>query len=43
MKIEFSQNIFEKCSNIKFRENPDSGSRIIPGGQDTMKLIQGCW
>jgi len=27
MKLEFSRQIFEKYSNIKFHENPSSGSR----------------
>ena len=30
MKIEFSQNIFEKYSNIKFHENPSGGNRVVP-------------
>ena len=29
MKFEFSQHIFEKYSNIKFHENPSSGSRVV--------------
>jgi len=29
MKREFSGHIFEKPSNIKFNENPSSGSRVI--------------
>ena len=29
MKLEFSQQIFEKYSNIKFHENPSSWSRIL--------------
>jgi len=29
----FSQRIFEKYSNIKFHENPSSGSRVVPWGQ----------
>jgi hypothetical protein len=29
-KLEFSRQIFEKCSNIKFSENPFSGSRVVP-------------
>jgi len=29
MKHEFYQQIFEKYSNIKFHENPPSGSRIV--------------
>jgi len=33
MKLEFSRKIFEKYSNIKFHENPSSGSRVIPYGQ----------
>jgi hypothetical protein len=31
--IKFSQQIFEKSSNIKFHENPSTESRIIPLGQ----------
>jgi len=27
MKLEFSQQIFEKYSNAKFHNNPSSGSR----------------
>jgi len=30
MKLEFSVQIFETYSNIKFRENPPSGSRDVP-------------
>jgi len=33
MKLEFSGQIFEKNSNIKFHENPSSGSRVVPCGQ----------
>ena len=33
MKIEFSPQIFEKYSNIKFHENPSSGSRVVPCGR----------
>ena len=29
MKLEFSRHIFAKCTNIKFHENPSSGSRIF--------------
>jgi len=32
MKLERSRQIFEEYSNIKFYENPPSGSRIIPYG-----------
>jgi hypothetical protein len=30
MKFEFSRQIFEKVTNIKFRQNPSSGSRVVP-------------
>jgi len=33
IKFEFSQQIFEKYSNIKFHDNPFSGSRVFPCGQ----------
>jgi len=33
MKLEFSQQTFEKYSNIKFHENPSSGSRVVTCGQ----------
>jgi hypothetical protein len=33
MEIEFSQPIFDKSSNIKFNEDPYSGSRVVPCGQ----------
>jgi len=33
MKLEFSQQIFEKYSNIRFHENLFSGSRVVPFGQ----------
>jgi hypothetical protein len=32
MKLEFSQQTFEKYSNIRFHENPSSGIRIVPRG-----------
>jgi len=32
MKTEFPRKIFEKYSNIKFSENPSSGSRVVPCG-----------
>jgi len=31
--LEFSRQIFEKYSNIKFCENPCCGSRVVPCGQ----------
>jgi hypothetical protein len=44
MKLGFSWQIFEKYSNIKFHENPTSGSRVVPCGQtdgrkDMTKLV----
>jgi hypothetical protein len=44
MKLEFCGRIFEEVSNIKFNENPHSGSRAVPCGQadrrtDMTKLI----
>ena len=33
MKLEYSQQIFEKYSNIEFNENPASGSRVVPRGR----------
>ena len=40
MELGFSWQIFEKSSNIKFHENPSSGSRVVPCGRtDTTKEI----
>jgi hypothetical protein len=33
IKIEFSPQIFQKSSCIKFNENPPSGSRVIEWGR----------
>ena len=33
IKLDFSWQIFEKYSNIKFHENPCSGNRVLPCGQ----------
>jgi hypothetical protein len=30
MKLEFSPQSLEKCSNVKFHKNPSSGSRVVP-------------
>jgi len=32
MKFEFSRQILEKYSNIKFYENPSSASPVVPFG-----------
>jgi len=32
MKLELSRHTFAKCPNVKFRENPSSGSRIFTCG-----------
>jgi hypothetical protein len=37
MELEFSIQIFEKYSNINFRENLSSGSRVVPFGQTDEK------
>jgi len=39
MKHEFSRQIFEKSSNIKFHENPSIGSRVIPCVRTDMKKL----
>jgi len=33
MKIEFSRQIFEKYSNIRFHGNSSGGSRVVPCGR----------
>jgi hypothetical protein len=33
MQLEFSRQDLEKCSNIKFHENPSSGRRIVLCGR----------
>jgi len=33
MKLKFSLQFFKRYSNIKFRENPSSGSRVVQCGQ----------
>jgi len=32
-KLAFSRQIFEKCSNIKFNQNPSSGCWVAPCGR----------
>ena len=44
MQYEFSGQVFEKRSNIKFHQDPSIGCRVIPCGQtdgqtDMTKLI----
>jgi hypothetical protein len=40
VKLEFSRQIFEKFSNIRFHENPFSGNRfVLCGRTDMTKLI----
>jgi len=39
MKLEFSQYIFQKFSNIKFHGNPSGESRVVPGGQSDMTKL----
>jgi len=33
IKLELSGQILEKYLDVKFKENPSSGSRVVPGGQ----------
>jgi hypothetical protein len=33
MKLKFSQQIFEKVSNIKFHQNSSGGSQVVTCGQ----------
>jgi hypothetical protein len=40
MKLEFSGQIFEKYSNIKFHENPSSGRGVPCGRTDIQKARQ---
>jgi hypothetical protein len=44
MKLEFSRQILEKFTTIKFHEKPSCGSRVVPYGRtdsqtDISKLI----
>jgi len=39
MKLEFSRQIFEKSSNMKFLESLSCGSRVPCERTDMMKLI----
>jgi len=33
MKLEFLRQIFDKYLNMKFHENPSSGSQVVPWGR----------
>jgi len=37
MKFEFSLHVFEKYSNVKFHENPSSGSHVVPAEGQTWR------
>jgi hypothetical protein len=39
MELEFSRLIFVTHPNIKFHENPFSGSRVVPCGQTDMTKL----
>jgi hypothetical protein len=38
-KLEFFRQIFEKFSNITSKENPSSGSRVVPCGQTDITIL----
>jgi hypothetical protein len=38
MKPEFPELIFEEYSNVKFHENPFSGSRVVPYEQTHRRI-----
>jgi len=39
MELKFSRLIFQKYSNMKFHENPSSGTRVVACGRTDMKFI----
>jgi hypothetical protein len=39
MEVQFSREIFETFSDVKFRENVSSGSRVVPWGKTDMKKL----
>ena len=39
IKLDFSRQIFEKFSNIKFNENPSIGRRVVACGQTDMTKL----
>jgi len=40
MKLEYSGQIFEKYSIIKFHENPSCGSRVVPCGRTDRQHVE---
>jgi dephospho-CoA kinase len=40
MKTEFPRQVFEKYSNVKFHEEPYSGSRVVPNGQTDRQTLR---
>ena len=40
MKLEFSRQIFEKYSNIKSRQYPSNGSRVVPCGRTDVTRLR---
>ena len=40
MKRGFSRQIFDKSSNIKFHQNPSTGSRVVPCGRADMVELE---
>jgi len=40
MKLQFSRQVFENYSNIKFHENPSSVSRVVPRGTDRQNMMK---
>jgi hypothetical protein len=40
MKLEFSGQIFEKYLNVRFQENPSSGSRVTPRGRTNLTELK---
>jgi hypothetical protein len=43
MKLEFSRQIFGENSNIKFHQNPSSGSRVVPRGRTDRRADGQTW
>jgi len=40
MKLEFSRQILEKYSNVKFHDTPSSDSRVVPFGRTDRQTWQ---